>query len=250
LSDYDNICRRLDWDSDFFAGNIARLTAERLTEDTASQARAWCECNRIDCLYFLADANDPTTVSAAENNGFHLVDIRLTLERSLKDIPPVGPLPGAIRAGTALDGQVLRPIASQSHRDSRFYYDPHFPRSRCDALYETWIEKSLNGYAAAVLVAELEGKAVGYVSCRLPSPTTGQIGLFAVDSNARRMGLGHALVRESLRWFASKGALQVSVVTQGRNVSAQRMYQRCGFETQSLQLWYHRWFGGDGEIGG
>src|SRR5271157_2140398 len=49
LSNHDSICRRLDWDSEFFAGNIARLTMERLTEDTAAQVRAWCECNRIDC---------------------------------------------------------------------------------------------------------------------------------------------------------------------------------------------------------
>lgn len=249
MSNHGSICRRLDWDSAFFARNIARLTVERLTEDTAAQARAWCECNRIDCLYFLADATDPTTVSSAENNGFHLMDVRLTLERQLKDIPPTSPIPCAIRLGTALDGLVLGPIASQSHRDSRFYYDPHFPRSRCDALYQTWIEKSLNGYADAVFVAELDGEAVGYLSCHLPSPTAGQIGLFAVGSNGRRRGLGRNLVHESLRWFASKGALRVTVVTQGRNLSAQRLYQGCGFETQSLQLWYHRWFPRDGKIG-
>ena len=249
MSKCDSICRRLDWDSEFFARNIARLTVERLTEDTAAQAQAWCECNRIDCLYFLADATDSTTVSSAENNGFHLMDVRLTLEWQLKDIPPVRPLAGAIRMGTAMDGPVLRSIASQSHRDSRFYHDPQFPRLLCDALYQTWIESSLNGSAEAVLVAELEGETVGYVSCHLPSLTTGQIGLFAVGSNARRQGLGQDLLRESLRWFASKGALRVTVVTQGCNVSAQRMYQRCSFETQSLQLWYHRWFPRDGEVG-
>jgi len=32
------------------------------------------------------------------------------------------------------------------------------------------------------------------------------------------------------------------VVTQGRNLAAQRLYQRNGFVTASLQLWYHRWF--------
>jgi len=249
LSNHDSICRRLDWDSEFFACNVARLTVERLTEDTAAQALAWCECNRIDCLYFLADATDSTTVSSAENNGFHLVDVRLTLERQLKNIPPASPIAGAIRLGTTLDGSVLGSIASQSHRDSRFYHDPQFPRSRCDALYQTWIENSLNGYAEAVLVAELEGKTVGYLSCHLPSPAAGRIGLFAVGSNARRRGLGRDLVRESLRWFASKGALRATVITQGRNVSAQRTYQRCGFETRSLQLWYHRWFRHDGEIG-
>ena len=211
--------------------------------------RTWCECNRIDCLYFLADATDPITVSLAEKNGFHLVDVRITLERQLRDIPPERPIPGVIRLGTALDGPALHTIASHSHRDSRFYSDPNFPRSRCDALYQTWIEKSLNGYAEAVLVAELDGETVGYVSCHLGSTAAGQIGLFAVGPNARRRGLGQDLLRESLRWFASKGALQVNVVTQGRNVSAQRTYQRCGFETQALKLWYHRWFPRDGDIG-
>jgi dTDP-4-amino-4,6-dideoxy-D-galactose acyltransferase len=225
------------------------MTVERLTEETVAQARAWCECNGIDCLYFLADATDPTTVTLAEGNGFHLVDVRLTLERKLKDIPPSRPVPGVIRPGTVLDGPVLRLIASQSHRDSRFYYDPYFSTSQCDALYQTWIEKSLNGYAEAILVAELEKETVGYISCHLRSPTTGQIGLFAVGSKARGKGLGQDLVRESLWWFASKGILRVTVVTQGRNVSAQRLYQRCGFETQSLQLWYHRWFPREGEIG-
>ena len=248
MSNHDSICRRLDWDSEFFACNIARMTVERLTEETVAQARAWCECSGIDCLYFLADATDPTTVSLAEGNGFHLVDVRLTLQLQLKDIPSAAPILGSVRLGTILDGPVLRSIASHSHRDSRFYHDLQFPRPQCDALYETWIEKSLNGYAEAVFVAELEGEPVGYVSCHLPSPAAGKIGLFAVDFSARRRGLGQGLLRESLRWFASKGALRVTVVTQGHNVSAQRMYQRCGFETESLQLWYHRWFPRDREI--
>ncbi len=249
MSKHDSICRRLDWDSEFFARNIARVDVERLTEETAVRAQAWCERNRIDCLYFLADATDPTTISSAEKNGFHLVDIRLTLEWQLKDTPPGEPIGGAIRLGTALDGPALRSIASQSHQDSRFYRDPQFARSRCDALYQTWIEKSLNGYADAVLVAELEGEPVGYISCHLPSSTVGQVGLFAVGSSARRRSFGRALLRESLRWFSSNGASHVTVVTQGHNVSAQRMYQRCGFETRSLQLWYHRWFSPRREIG-
>jgi len=242
LNNHDGICRRLDWDSEFFACNIASLNVEHLTEDAAAQALAWCECNRIDCLYFLADPSDQITVSLAENNGFHLVDVRVTLEWQLKDIPTVNPFMGTIRLATPSDTAVLRSIASHSHRDSRFYHDIHFPRPQCDALYQTWIERSLNGYAEAVFVGEMDGETVGYVSCHLPSPVAGRVGLFGVVSNARRKGLGYALVRESLCWFTSQGASQVTVVTQGRNVSAQRTYQRCGFETQSLQLWYHRWF--------
>ena len=37
------------------------------------------------------------------------------------------------------------------------------------------------------------------------------------------------------------GITYIDVVTQGRNYSAQRLYQRCGFITQSTELWYHKW---------
>jgi ribosomal protein S18 acetylase RimI-like enzyme len=37
------------------------------------------------------------------------------------------------------------------------------------------------------------------------------------------------------------GVQRVSVVTQGRNVAAQKLYQSCGFTTCSVQLWYHWW---------
>ena len=40
----------------------------------------------------------------------------------------------------------------------------------------------------------------------------------------------------------ARGIDRVQVVTQGRNVRAQRVYQRCGFVSAQLQLWYHRWF--------
>jgi len=109
-------------------------------------------------------------------------------------------------------------------------------------LYETWIEKSCKGYADAVLVAELQGWPVGYISCHLLDQAEGQIGLFGVSADFQGKGLGQKLVNESLRWFAEQGMRQVTVVTQGRNCRAQRLYQRCGFLTRSVQLWYHRWF--------
>ena len=51
-----------------------------------------------------------------------------------------------------------------------------------------------------------------------------------------------ALIAAALDWCEAEGAEEVAVVTQGRNVAAQRLYQRCGFVTQRLELWYHKWF--------
>ena len=95
----------------------------------------------------------------------------------------------------------------------------------------------------AVLVAELDGEAAGYVTCHLASPSNrGSIGLIAVSEDARGQGLGGELVFGALGWCSEHGAAEVSVVTQGANIAAQRLFQLCGFRTASLGLWFHRWY--------
>jgi dTDP-4-amino-4,6-dideoxy-D-galactose acyltransferase len=138
------------------------------------------------------------------------------------------------------DFSALRTIAREGHRDTRFYFDEHFDRAKCDLLYETWIENSFKGYAQAVLVAEVEGKAVGYITCHLDREQS-QIGVVGVAAGYQGAGLGTKLVQHFLAWSIREGARKANVVTQGRNVAAQRLYQRNGFVTASFQLWYHRW---------
>jgi dTDP-4-amino-4,6-dideoxy-D-galactose acyltransferase len=233
------ICQFLEWDSQFFGLRIARLTEPRLTSSSVASARLWCRENQIDCLYFLADSDDAETVTLAQVNAFQLVDIRLTLERRLD--AGIMPAP-AVRPFQPADADRLRAIARVSHRESRFYYDAHFARRQCDALYEAWIERSLEGWADAVLVAEWDGAPAGYVSCHLTAAGVGSIGLFAVAQEYRRRGLGRQLVAAALGYFCQNGMKHATVVTQGRNAASQRVYQRCGFVTQSTQLWYHGWF--------
>jgi dTDP-4-amino-4,6-dideoxy-D-galactose acyltransferase len=240
----DPPCQYLDWDSDFFKRRIARVTANRLTEQTIEQIGLWCSSNRIDCLYFLADADEPETTRLAEDHGFRLVDIRVTLDRQFDESPTVASktTEGIVRVCQPDDVPALRAIARVNHRETRFYSDGNFSASRCDALYETWIEKSCQGYADIVFVAELDEQPVGYLSCHRRDQAEGQIGLFGIGAAWRGKGLGEKLVTESLRWFAERGAERVIVVTQGRNIAGQRAYQRCGFLTRTVQLWYHRWF--------
>jgi dTDP-4-amino-4,6-dideoxy-D-galactose acyltransferase len=239
----DEVCRRLRWDSSFFERRIASVTVNRLTRASIQEIMRWCDAQGIDCLYFLADSNDPETVLLAESYNFHFVDIRVTLERKTDFLFPADPAEGLIRPYRESDLSCLREIARDSHRDSRFYSDKNFPEARCGALYEAWIDKSAHGDAGVVLVAVVREEAVGYIACESPPDGEPRIGLFAVAEHARGLGLGRALIAEGLRWFVQKGAARVTVVTQGRNIPAQRLYQRCGFVTRSVQLWYHHWRG-------
>jgi dTDP-4-amino-4,6-dideoxy-D-galactose acyltransferase len=229
----------LDWDSNFFGFRIARLTSQILTPELVGACRSWCAANHIECLYFLSVSNDVSTASLAHANGFELVDIRVTLKHSLRDYIAC-PAP-AIRPFCSSDAPRLREIARVSHGDSRFYYDPRFPRSRCDAFYETWIERSFSGWADIVLVAVLDGAAEGYITCHLAPSGDGSIGLVAVSRESQGKGLGKQLVIAALEYFCRHNRKLVTVVTQGRNITSQRVYQRCGFLTQAVQLWYHFW---------
>jgi dTDP-4-amino-4,6-dideoxy-D-galactose acyltransferase len=237
----DPICTRLEWDSKFFERRIARLNRPRLDDKTMVESRAWCDSNRIDCLYFLADADHHETPRLAEANDFLLADVRVTLERNITQADQAPSESDRIRSAREDDLGILRGIARTGHRDTRFYFDEHFDRMKCDLLYETWIDNSFRGFAQAVLVAEVEGKPAAYLTCHLKDQES-QIGLVGVGENHRGMGLGTKLVQHFLSWSREQGARRAMVVTQGRNLAAQRLYQRNAFVTASLQLWYHGWF--------
>ena len=235
-------CRFLGWDSDFFGMRIARILPHRLSRAKMARTLSWCRRRRIDCAYFLADAGDSPTIRLAEERGFRLVDLRVTLQRELEDIV-ASPVPAGLKFRFALPDDIpaLEAIAKTAHRDSRFYADPNFKKSRCDALYRTWIRKSCGGYADAVWVAALRDAPVGYVTCHLRQKRLGEIGLVGVSGRTRGKGIGRRLVFEALRWLSEQGMRRASVVTQGKNAEAQRMYQRSGFLTQDVEVSYHLW---------
>jgi GNAT superfamily N-acetyltransferase len=208
-----------------------------LSTEFAARVDRWADEQEIACVYFLASGDDPASAHVAESVGFHLMDLRTELRRGAA--PPESTKD--LRPAREHDREALRAIARSSHGITRFYADPRFPDDRCNDLYATWIDRSLDGWAQAVLVADAEGGPSGYVSVHLDGDQ-GSIGLIAVDKRARGRGLGEALSRGAVGWCAREGATSVSVVTQGRNAAALRTFERAGFRAQSVGIWFHKWY--------
>jgi dTDP-4-amino-4,6-dideoxy-D-galactose acyltransferase len=238
-------CELLPWDSAFFGVRIARVVPHRLTVKLVADVDRWATDRGVACVYFLADARDDETISLAEHHGYRLISERVTYKITIAMTSPASAdgRGDAVRAAAEADLPALEAIAEAAHSDSRFYADDHFPRARCDELYRSWIRNSVHGYADAVLVCDDHAGPNGYVTCHLQSSRhSGSIGLLAVRQNSRGNRLGRRLMEASIAWFAARGARNVSVVTQGRNVAAQRLYERCGFLTSSVELDYHKWY--------
>jgi dTDP-4-amino-4,6-dideoxy-D-galactose acyltransferase len=239
-------CELLEWDTEFFGRRIARVGGDRLDERGACAVVEWCRRERIDCLYFLADAADIDSVTTAEKHGFGMKDVRLTYKRPLssfeKQTPPTYPPGVRMRASRADDVGALEALSEGNFTESRFYFDRRFDRESVSLMYKLWIRKSVLGEADRVWVLECDGRPAGFITCHLLGDRTGQCRLGGLHPDLRGKGLGRLLYETALRWFADQGVETVIYVTQARNVQAQRLFQRLGFLSVSTQVWYHKWF--------
>jgi len=237
-----NVARFLEWDTQFFGVRIATIELDAISDADWRQQLAWCQLERIQCLYVLRNTKDNV---AARNTGLidagH-VDLRTTFERATLPLPGSKPCKATFRPARASDTPALRAMAMTAHKDSRFWKDPRFPRERCEELYGTWIERSIQGWADAVFVAEMEGSPVGYITGHVREGQVAEIGLVAVAEARRGERIGGALVREALCWAEYCGLGRTRVVTQGENTPAVLLYAAAGFETTLTQHWYHLWF--------
>lgn len=231
---------RLDWDSDFFGVNIGMINPTRLTDRLLGFCLQQADEMDLDCVYYLCDCHHAESVRLAESRGFHFVDIRMTLERKLcaQDLNVEA---ATIRRADPNDLSQLRSIASDSYDQSRYYFDRQFPKHLCEKFYADWIQGCLEGRLAdEVFVLDDDGVR-GYLAIAESSASTGRIVLLGVDKNARGAGVGQKLVTHASRWAIERGLSRMEVATQGRNYAAQRAYQKAGFQTQKLELWYHLW---------
>ena len=236
-------CDLLPWDTEFFRRRTARLRGDTLTSERMPAIDEWCRREKVQCLYFLARADEPSTIRVAEDSGFALVDIRVTFERALdrERDRAGGESAAGIRAFEPRDLAALLAMARTMHENARFFNDRELPRALAEAFYVKWLTLECEGKAQRVFVAAPDGDAMGYISCHVDAASrAGQIGLVGVDSRARGKALGKGLVMAAVEWLAEQGMNTVTVVTQGGNVPAQRLYQRCGFISRDLQLWYHK----------
>ncbi|MBX3203391.1 MAG: GNAT family N-acetyltransferase [Labilithrix sp.] len=229
----------LPWDTEHFGVSIGRIDCASLGPDELEKALDACAVPAVACLYCLVAADEPAVVRVLERRGARFVDVRMTLERSLEGALPTPP-PTTRAAVVEGDLEPIRALAATSHRDSRFYADSRFSRERCDELYRIWIEKGVRDERAMVITEGPVGEPAGYVSCHVDGQV-GTIGLVSVRPDRRGHGVGARLMSGALSWFASAGVTRVSVVTQVRNVAAQRLYQAAGFRTRSVALWFHLW---------
>jgi dTDP-4-amino-4,6-dideoxy-D-galactose acyltransferase len=236
----DAVCEWVEWDSTFFGLPIGRVRDPGLDEARARHAERWAIEQGIRCLYLLVDLHDMASVRLAEQHDYRLVDVQVTFEAAPADvrrIVPVDRMP-AMRPAQDEDIPACEAIARRTFRNSRFHNDPGFTDGQANELYATWIRRSIEGWADFVTVLGPVGDPYGFMSCH----RNGKMGLSAVREDRRGRGEGRALYQAGFDWFEANRVESILMVTQGANLTSQRMFHKAGVRLTKTALWYHRWF--------
>ena len=128
------------------------------------------------------------------------------------------------------------------HRDNRreIFRKPDGPTRDRD-----YILRLIEDEDAGLFIAEFDGRPAGFVIAAIHEAGAIPVHVprryvvvdnLAVDKDARRMGIGQALMNAVYRWAADHGAATVELTVHEFNRSAMEFYLALGFETVSRKL--------------
>ena len=90
------------------------------------------------------------------------------------------------------------------------------------------------------LVAETDGKIIGYVIGNMQNDLEGHILAIAVDPNHKRQGVGTQLMRAIINRLKDNGAARVRVELKLYNTNAKKFYSNLGFKESHIAKGYYR----------
>lgn len=143
----------------------------------------------------------------------------------------------------ALPSSDLIALAFESGKYSRFRADPNMTENQFQHIYRQWIMNSVNhSVADDVLICRDSHtqKILGMITVGKKNQR-GDIGLLAVDQDARGKHIGTKLVRAAQNYFIQKNYSYSQVVTQQDNVPACKLYEKCGYHIEKIEYFFHFW---------
>jgi ribosomal protein S18 acetylase RimI-like enzyme len=117
------------------------------------------------------------------------------------------------------------------------------PGEAPEAGYAWFLGTQLDESDAAVFVAELDGKVVGYIYTGIEPQSwkelrepAGFIHDIVVEERGRRMGVAMALMDAAIEWLRERGMPRVILWVAQPNAPAQELFARLGFRRTMIEM--------------
>ena len=232
-------------DEDRFGMRTAR--APSVTMDTFPSVMDFCRTNDVILLIARTLTSELEVVQAMERAGFLLMDTLVYYARYVTEEPiPSDPGQVPVRPVRPGEDEAVRLVAAESFRGyyGHYHADERLDRTRCDEVYTSWAFCSCVSREVAdeVLVADLDGSVVGFVTLRLNTPEEGEALVGGIAPSAQRRGVYQSFIINGMQWCRAKGATRMIVSTQITNIAVQKVWARLGFEFDHAYYTLHKWF--------
>jgi mycothiol synthase len=190
------------------------------------------EARELSCSFWLPSAAAEAFVT---RRGLERVRTFWMMERPRGAVPePAWP------AGIRLQ---FHDGSERNYRDITAAYNDSFAQhyhSPVTTVEETRALFTRPGFRADGYVLAYRGDAcLGFCRCELHA-LRGEIGILGTVEAARGIGLGRALLRWGVGWLEREGAARVTLLVDGENENALRLYRSEGFEVARTRAVFSR----------
>jgi RimJ/RimL family protein N-acetyltransferase len=232
-------------DEERFGIRTARALVSSLEE--LRSANDFCRANDVTLLIARCPTSQTQTAQEMEREGFLLMDTLVYYTRDLEKTPLPSDQPNAsIRLIRPGEEEAVKAIATETFGDylSHYHSDDRLDRAKCNEVYPSWAYRSCVSREVAddILIAEMDGSVVGFVTLQLSSPQEGAVVLGGVSHSAQGYGIYRSFLIRGMDWLLSKGATRMIVSTQITNIAVQKVWARIGFELAHAKYTFHKWF--------
>lgn len=223
--------RPLDWENAFFGVRSALLELQGDETLDATLLDAW------PLVQAKVPAQQSTELDRLSAFGFSLIEGEVDC---VVGMSPAG-RPAGIRIARTEHIPFLRKVAGEAFIWSRFRA-PWFAAGDSRRFYAQWIENAVLGtfdHQCLLAVSE-QGDVQGFISLRELADGTARIGLLAVLPASQGLGIGQRLMQAANDWCRARRLTRIHVATQLGNISALRLYHRCGGVIERTAYWLYR----------
>jgi GNAT superfamily N-acetyltransferase len=225
---------------------IRAARAMNLAADDLPLVMDFCQKEKVKFLIARCSVTDWAAVHTMEGFGFHLMDTLVYFRHDLAHSPLPQKRAVSIRSIDATDVGAVGEIARQAFHnyDSHYHADPRLDRTTCDEIYVDWAMRSCREKSVAddVLVAEMEGKVMGFLTLKVLDTGDADGRLYAVNPMAQGRGIGKSLLVEGLYWCYQHNLSGMVISTQITNLGSQISWARVGFISHQSFYTFHKWF--------
>ena len=221
-----------------------------LTEVTVRAAR-----RGVECLTCKVQARDPAVVRALERQGFLLMDTLLDLVFDSSRTPLENirlPNSRSVCALAWRDLRTLRKSWQLAHEAfanyfGRYHSDPKMPPGTGARVYDQWVYSGFEGWVDWTVVAEIDGKIVGYSMWKNASALETKhcvdithCNFGAIHPNYSGRGIYTALKLEGMR-IAESFAKHFDLATHIANYPVHRGTAKLGWRIAGARHSFHKW---------